>query len=179
MRDTHALCPAKRLPNGFGDEWREWMKHDKDVFERALEKVGIFPKFFAFEEPVGVFVPDEIVDSVTCLGEAIFAEEALDFFVSSVDFAADPVFAKIVYDYVFILGLGIVDHILNEACDVPNLVAEVAACDDFAATEGLVDAGAAASDEAEAQSIGTVLCDDFDRIDNVALGLGHLLAFFI
>ena len=68
---------------------------------------------------------------------------------------------------------------MDEAGDVPEFVAKVAAGDYFAATESLVDAGAAAGDEAETKCIGAVLGDDFDWVDDVTLGFGHLLAFFV
>ena len=49
------------MPDGFGDERREWVKKGEDLFESGLEERDIFPEFFAFEEPVGVFIPDKII----------------------------------------------------------------------------------------------------------------------
>ena len=59
--DEHAVGPAKGLPDGLSYERGEWMEHDEDLLESGLEKSGVFPELFAFEEPVGVFVPDKVV----------------------------------------------------------------------------------------------------------------------
>ena len=62
LGNQHAISPAKSLPDSFSDKWCEWMKHDKDLLKRRFEESGIFPEFLAFDEPVGVFVPDEIIE---------------------------------------------------------------------------------------------------------------------
>ena len=36
LRDAHTLSPAERLPNGFSNEWREWVEHDENLLERGL-----------------------------------------------------------------------------------------------------------------------------------------------
>lgn len=35
--DDHAFGPAEGLPDGFSDEWSEWMEHDKDLLESGFE----------------------------------------------------------------------------------------------------------------------------------------------
>ena len=60
-----------------------------------------------------------------------------------------------------------------------EFVAEVARGDDFADTKGLVDASAAGGDETKAERIGAIFGNDSHRINDIALGFGHLLAFFV
>ena len=83
---------------------------------------------------------------------------------------ANPVFAEALALVVGIVWI-FVDELLSEAGDIPDFVAEVAASNDLAATEGLINACAAAGDEAEAERIGAVLANDVEWVDNVAFGL--------
>ena len=46
-----------------------------------------------FEEPVGVFVPDSVVDGFDGFGEAVLFDVAVDLGLEVVKLAADPVFA--------------------------------------------------------------------------------------
>ena len=71
------------------------MKHDEDLLECGLEKRGVFPEFLAFNEPVGIFVPDEVVDEIACLCKAIVLDELLELFVGLIDLFANPIFAKV------------------------------------------------------------------------------------
>lgn len=177
--NQHAVGPAEGLPDSLSDKWGEWVKHDEDLLKSGFEKGGIFPEFFAFEEPVGVFVPDEIVEKIACFGEAVVVEKLLQLFVGLIEVVANPIFT-IVVDGELLVAFGVfVDNLLDKAGDVPELIAEVATSDDFTGAEGLVDTGGAAGDEAEAKGVGAILADDFHWIDDVALGFGHLLAFFI
>ena len=43
----------------------------------------------------------------------------------------------------------------------------------------MVHAGGATSEDAETESVGTIFCDHFHRINNIALGFGHLFAMFV
>ncbi len=180
--DEHALSPGKILPDGFGDERRKGVQEDEDLLEGILQECGVLPKFLAFEEPVGVFVPNEVVEEVASFCEAVVGEKFLHFPVSFVDLVANPVFA-VVYEFVgwfllWVLGI-VVDHLLDEARNVPKLVTEIARCNNLAYTEGLIDAGAARSDKAETKSVRAIFCNYGHRIDNVALGLRHLLTLFV
>lgn len=153
LYDEHAFGPAEILPDSLGDEWRKWMKHDENLLERGFKKGGIFPEFLALEEPVGVFVPDEVIQEVSSLGEAIVVEKPLDFFVGFVDLVADPVFAVVV-DFDFSGALWVfVDNLLNETRDIPEFVAEIAASNNFAGAKCLINAGGAAGDKAKTKSI--------------------------
>ena len=93
MVDEEAGSPAEGLPDGFGDEGHEGVGHDEEVFEGGLEEREVFVDFLAFEEPVGVFVPDGGVDELDGFGEAVVDEVFFEVFVEAVEFAADPVFA--------------------------------------------------------------------------------------
>ena len=80
----HALGPAEGLPNCFRDKWSEWMKHDQNLFKRRLEQGGIFPELFAFEEPVGILIPDEVIKEIAGFSKAVIFEEFLKFLVGLV-----------------------------------------------------------------------------------------------
>ena len=58
-------------------------------------------------------------------------------------------------------------------------VTEVAAGHNLASTEGLVNTGGATGDEAKTERVGAVFADNFDRVNDVAFGFGHLLTLFI
>ena len=170
LRDDHAVGPAEALPDCFGDEWCEWVKHDEELLEGLLDERRVLPELFAFDKPVGIAVPDEVVDEVAGFCEAVVFDELLEFLAGLVELVANPVFAEALALVVSIVWI-FVDELLREAGDIPDFVAEVAASNDLAATEGLVNACAAAGDEAEAERIGAVLANDVEWIDNVALGL--------
>ena len=177
--DNHTVGPIEGLPDGLGNEWRERMEHLEDLLEGALEEIGVFPEFFSFDEPVGVLVPDEIVDEVAGFSEAIMLDEMLEFLIGGIDLGANPIFAEISDFDLVGFGRVIIDDILNETGDVPDFVAEIATCHYLAGAESLVDTGGATSDEAEAECVRAVFADDFDWIDDVAFGLAHFLTFFI
>ena len=89
----------------------------------------------AFDEPVGVFVPDSRVKDFDGFGEAVFGEILFEHGATTVEFATDPIFAGVVGGVVgenvgVTLGFGFfVNETLGEARDVPELVTEVAAGD--------------------------------------------------
>ena len=64
----------------------------------------------------------------------------------------------------------------HEARGVPQLVGEVAGPLEARWPKALIGAWGRAVDEREAQGIGADLVHDYQRVDDVALGLGHLLA---
>ena len=72
------------------------MKHDEDLLECGLEKRGVFPEFLAFNEPVGIFVPDEIIEHIASFSEAVMIEKMLHFPVGLVNLMANPVFTIVV-----------------------------------------------------------------------------------
>ena len=170
------------------------MEHFEDHFESGLEEGDVLVNLLAFDEPIGVFVPDGGVEGFDGFREAVVREIVLDFFFAGGEFAADPVFAHVVgrvgklgasgdgtfvddvgglffggdFDGDWAVGVGFVDHALNEAGDVPEFVTEVATGDDGVFGEGLVHAGGAATKNAEAEGVGAVFCDEFDRVDDVA-----------
>ena len=146
------------------------MKHDEELLESLLDERRVFPELFTFDKPVGIAVPDEVVNEVAGFCEAVVFDELLEFLAGLVELVANPVFAEALALVVGIVWI-FVDELLCEAGDVPDFVAEIAASDYLAAAEGLVDTGAAASDEAEAERIGAVLANDVEWVDNVTLGL--------
>jgi hypothetical protein len=113
LGDEHAFGPAEGLPDGFGDKRCKWVKHGENLLESVLEKVGILPKFLGFDEPVSVFVPDEIIDEVAGFSEAVIFHELLELFVGLIDLFANPIFAKVLkLDFVVVYWI-VVDDILD------------------------------------------------------------------
>lgn len=72
--------------------------------------------------------------------------------------------------------MGLIDERLNEAGNIPELIAEIAAGNDGIFGEGLIHASGATTENAEAEGVGAVFSDHVHRVDNVTLALGHLLA---
>ena len=179
LGNKHAVGPTESLPNCFGNEWRERMQHGENLLESGLEEISVFPELFGLNEPVGIFVPNEIVDEVAGLSETIMVEKFLEFGVSAIDLLENPVFAKTLDFDISGIGWIVVDDILNKAGDVPDFIAEIAAGHDFASAKGLINAGGATSDKAKAECIGAIFGDDLDWIDDITFRLGHFLAFFV
>jgi len=170
------------------------VEHLENHFESGLEEGDVLVNLLAFDEPVGIFVPDGGVEGFDGFGEAVVCEIVLNFFFTGGEFAADPVFAHVVgrvgklgasgdgtfvddvsglffggdFDGDWAVGVGFVDHALNEAGDVPEFVTEVTAGDDGIFGEGLVHTGGAAAENAETEGVGAVFRDKFDWVDNVA-----------
>ena len=63
------------------------------MLEGDFEKWDITVNFLALEEPVGIFVPDGLVQSFDGFGEAIRFHILFDLFDTAVNFAANPVLA--------------------------------------------------------------------------------------
>ena len=161
------------------------MEHFEDHLESDFEEGDIFVDFLAFNEPIGVFIPDGGIEGFDGFGEAVVCKIVLDFFFVGGKFAANPVFAHVVgrvgklgtgLDGTFVddfgvffgsedfqsnwaVGVGFVDHALDEAGDVPEFIAEVAAGDDGVFGEGLVHTGGATAENAETEGVGTVFGD--------------------
>ncbi len=159
----------------------------------------------ALDEPVGVFIPDGGIESFDGFGEAVVLEIVLDGFFASGEFAADPVLTEVIggirrleagLDLTLVddigrefliqdldsnrgIGMRFVDERLDEARDIPEFIAEIAAGDDGIFGEGLVHASGATAENAEAESVGTVFGDHIHRIDDVAFALGHFLAMSV
>lgn len=151
------------------------MEHLQNHFESDFEKGDVLVDFLAFDEPVGVFVPDSGIEGFDGFGEAVVCEIVFDFFFAGGEFAANPVFTHVV-GRVIGGGVGVlINEGLNKSSDVPELVTEVAAGDDGVLGEGLVHAGGAAAENAEAEGVGAILRDKFNGVDDVTFGFGHFL----
>ena len=192
------------------------MEHDEDVLKGLFEERGVFVDFLALEEPVGVFVPDGVVEEFDGFGKAVLPYQFVELLFAVVEFAADPVFAHVEGGGSLLttfrstdLGsarrcgrpprprclcryrrqrllkvrhqtpISLIYQLLDEAGDVPEFVAEIAAGDDFAGVESLVDAGGSGGNDTKAEGVGAVLGDDFHGIDDVEFAFGHFLAFVV
>ena len=177
------------------------MEHLQNHLEGDFEERDVFVDFLAFDEPVGVFVPDGGIEGFDGFREAIIREIVFDFFLAGGEFAANPVFAHVVgrvgklgagcdgtsiddfsvlffggdFDGDWAVGVGFVNEGLDETGDIPELVTEVAAGNDGVFGEGLVHAGRTATEDTEAEGIRTVFGDEFNRVDDIAFGFGHFL----
>ncbi len=140
--DEKTISPAQTLPDSFGDEWGERVKHLENHLEGDFEKGNILVNLLTFDEPVSVFIPDSRGESLDGFGEAIFLEIIFDFFFALGEFATNPIFTNIIgrigklsasensafvdnLSVKFVCGdfesgktisLGFVDHALNESC---------------------------------------------------------------
>lgn len=181
------------------------MEHLQNHLESDFEEGDVLVDFLAFDEPVGVFVPDSGIEGFDGFGEAVVCEIVLDFFFAGGEFAADPVFAHVVgrvgkfgasfdgagiddFGILFFGGdfdgdravrMGFVDEGLDETGDIPEFITEVAARNDGVFGEGLVHAGGTATENAETEGVGAIFRDKFDRVDDVALRFRHFLAMSV
>ena len=91
------------------------MEHDEYLLEGRLEECGIFPEFLAFEEPIGVLIPNEVIEKIACFSEAVVVEELLELFVGFVEVMANPIFAIVVDGELLVALRILVDEVLNKA----------------------------------------------------------------
>jgi len=152
-------------------------------------------EFDEFEVPVTKLAPEKLVDGVRGFIEAIVGEGAIDFDGDGVETVEDPAsfewrvfgesprFCSVIElvgwsfngDFVTCLA-GAVEVHEEEAGRVPDLVGECAIAFGAGFTEGNVGAGGGHGGEGKPDGVGAEALDDIDWVDDVALGLGHLLA---
>ncbi len=128
-----------------------------------------------FEIPVAEHVPDEMVDRACGVIEAIGGEAGVDLGGGARGLADDPFVDRHLDGDRIELALADAFVHLAEARGVPQLGAEIAAGLDAIEPEADVAPLPRRDAEREAQRVGAVFVDDVQRIDDVALGLGHLL----
>ena len=141
-----------------------------------------------FEIPVAEVAPEELVDEVGGFVESISGERGVHFGGDGIEAGDDPAGfergaawdgwrlaeqGRVDFDAGF---AGALDVHEDEARGVPDLVGEGAIAFGAGFAEGDVGAGRGHGGEGEPHSIRAVLFDDLDRVDDVAFGLGHLLA---
>ena len=141
-----------------------------------------------FEVPVAKAAPEELVDQIRRVVVAVVFEGLIDIGSGCVEFSNDPTrFERIGRarggygaERCGIDGdsdfCGAVDVLEEEAGGVPDFVGEGAIAFGSRDVEGDVGARRGHAGEGEADRIRSVLLDDLDGVDDVALGLGHLLA---
>lgn len=178
------------------------MEYLENHFEGDFEEREIFVNLLTFDEPVGVFVPNGGIEGFDGFREAIMLKVIFDDFFASGKLAADPIFTEMIggigglfasLNLAFVddgggeflvqnfdgnrgIGMGLVDERLDKAGDIPEFITQVATRDNGIFGESLVHASRAATENAKAESVGTVFGDHIYGIDNVAFALGHLLA---
>ena len=145
-------------------------------------------QFDEFEVPVAELAPEELIDGVGGFVEAIVGESVVDGSGDGAEAVEDPSgFERrvggefgdgaVVAHRHLVAGLfGAIDVHEEEAGGVPDLVGEGAVAFGAGFAEGDVGAGGGHRCEGEADGVGAVALDDIDGVDDVALGLRHLLA---
>lgn len=177
------------------------MEHLQYHFESDFEEGNVLVDFLAFDEPVGIFIPDSGIEGLDGFGEAVAREIVFDFFLAGGEFATNPVFAHVVgrvgkfgagfnsasvddfgvlffggdFDGDWAVGMRFVDEGLDEAGDVPEFITEVAARNDGVFREGLVHAGGATTENAEAEGVRAIFRDELDWVNDVAFRFRHFL----
>ncbi len=165
---------VEALPELFGEEGHGGMEQAQGGFEGGG---GVAPSggahLFQFEIPVAEFVPEELPELLGEFVVAVLLDGAVGGFGGGVEARDDPA--------VFDGGLSgrgsrLVRVQEEEAGGVPDLVGEGAGAFHALFGEDDIGAGRGALQERHADGVGAVLLGDDQRIDHVALGLGHLLA---
>ncbi len=136
------------------------------------------------EVPVAELAPEELVDGGGGFVEAIVPERAVDFRGDRGEARVDPAgFERDVFVRGLLIQIDPVAEVLaslhlheQEARGVPDLVGEGAIAVGAVFREGDVGAGRGHAGEREAHGIGAEAFDDVDGVDDIALGLRHLLA---
>ncbi len=205
LDDELAFGPAEALPDGFSKERRKGVEHFEDRLKSDLEQGNVLVDLLTFDEPVGVFVPDDRIEGFDGFGEAIVGKVVFDLFFGGGELAADPIFTKVVgrvgklatsLDGSFVddrgvkfvrgnfesgktIGMRLIDHTLDKTSDIPEFVAEVATGDDRVLRESLVHTGGTATKNTETESVRAVLGDELNRVNNVAFRFRHFLTMSV
>ncbi len=187
------VLTASALPKLLGKERHHRMqqpqrgfKHGQDIGPVVIA-AGVLRKLelLQLDVPIAEFAPEELPDGLCGFVIAVGCDGAVDLFGTGVEAAEDPaVFEGIALDFVDAPDLRRVHgstrgplHIHEqEAGGIPDLVGEVARAFQALGTEDDVGAGSRSDEQRHADGVGAVLLGDHQRIDHVALGLGHLLA---
>ena len=187
------------MPEFFGDERHERRQQAQRALEdadqvaagcAAVARCRIEARLDQFEVPVAELAPEEVVDHMRGFVEAIGCERVVHLLRDTIEAREDPaVFQSLRWMKPTPLAassIGARDARATacgptiheeEASGVPDLVGKGAIALGAALGEGDVGTGRSHRGQREAHRIGAVLLDDLDRVDHVALGLRHLLAF--
>ena len=169
---------AHRVPQLLGDERHQRVEHHEDLVERpGGDALGLVVEraLDQLDVPVAEGAPDEVVDGVGHLVVAQLVERAVELGQRLDHLADDPAVDRK-------LGGGRGDAVagadavhLQEARGVPQLGREVAVALDALLIELDVAALAFHRRQREAQRVGAIFVDQAERVDGVALRLGHFL----
>src|SRR5262249_25874429 len=150
------------------------------------------------EIPVAELAPEKRIDQIRGFMEAVRSQSVIDLVDGLREAGSDPaVFERFggaaIRALIFALGAGVCSLELSKRPDpgllraininedkagsVPDLIGECAIALGALGRERDIGAGRGHRCECEANRICAVLLGDLDGINNVALGLGHLLAF--
>src|ERR1019366_5104007 len=131
--------------------------------------------FAGFDIPIAILAPEEAVERLRRLIEAILGEGSGNVAYGLVELEQDPLVVA-GQERPVDLALHLAPLHLAEAAGIPKLVAEVAAQLDILLVEHHILSEPRAAHRAEAQRIGSVPGDEFQRVGRVAQALAHLAA---
>ena len=186
--DQIIFSVAHAVPELFRDERHERVEHDDDLVEHPAGddagfvcRAGILALqngLDQFEIPVAEAVPCEVIDSVRGGIEAQVGQCLVERALGLDDLADDPAVDRQT-------GFWRSERIARadtvyfaEAGSIPQLGGEIAIAFDPLVIHLDVTALAFHRRHEETQCIGTILVDQAERIDNIALRLGHFGAIF-
>lgn len=185
--DQHFGARVGKAPKFLGDEWHDRVQHDQGLVENPAQ-CGLSFQFGSlvcalqdrlgeFQIPVANLSPCERIKRVGRVVETVGVEGRIHGFTCLADLADDP-FVQRLRDF----RAGRVAHIRDlimfcKAERVPKLGAKVAVAFDPVLADFQHATKGRHLRVGEPQSIGPEFVDHVERVDDVALGLGHLVAF--
>ena len=183
----HFGATVGKAPQLFCDERHDRVQHDQGLVQDPAQcglrfqfggLVGALQDWLGkFQIPVANLAPCERIQRVGCIVETVGVECGIHGFAGFADFTDDP-FVQGLRD----LGPRRVAHIRNfivfcKTERIPKLGAKVAVPFDPVLADFQHATKGRHLRVGEPQSIGPEFVDHVERVDDVALGLGHLVAF--
>ena len=184
-----AAAVGQLLPQLLGDEGHDRMQQVKQLIQRPRRRrpsfgfrrfvVAFEDRLHEFQIPVAKRAPGEMIKGSRRVVEPISLQRPGHRRLGVADLADDPAVDRLPGGG----GIEAVDgrafvH-LAEPRRVPELGDEIAVAFDPAFREADVAALGGKGGEREAERIGAEFIDQFQRVDDVALGFRHLLALFV
>jgi len=141
----------------------------------AFSKLGLGN----FEVPIGKLSPEEFIDLPAGFTELIIGEEAVCFADQGIEASPNPGIRQRPLRSSGGFGRSLGERTDDESAGIPDLVGKIAIAFHFLEAEIAIFAGGGTHQQGKAQCIRAQIFHDHQRIDHVAFGFAHLLAFFI
>ena len=177
------------MVNFFGDEGHVGMQKLHCAGENGgkyvLSSCTFFSVFFIvqtrfskFDVPVANFAPDEVVNSAASFAQFKFAKQIGNFFRYVLQAGKNPSICQGVRSQ-FRIGVIAFNVHQCKTGSIPNLVSKVTSGFYTFPIEAHIVTRGVAGNEHEAQSICTILVNNFQRINAIAQGFGHFATLAI